>query len=377
MQVQFSIHAGEDETDTVRRLLWKFGYNLPRYDEECSLLRERISQYKMCALDLPSTPSEGDRARVRSVGVNLFVSTEQFLEDMVCYNIWMLASDHFTGTGFSYNKGRALALVPEVLGSRLVSGQEAFEWSTEGSNTLGCLLAYLEAFRKWTRSRRDADKTPLVRSKDDYPHYAKDALWVFPFKHKALWADSDPEVIAVYADAIDRICTQLSQADLLVVRNGLDHKRDEEAFPDADKLLACASRLQQVLDIADSQRLIPKLFWGVRAEKDNDGNVCDTFHDCRGIPVSLYNPGACSGILERKFGVPYLIAPFDFLSQPNSLLVFTRAPDSVYRQYWENYPRRRFVPTQRPNGDAQCAEMEHAAQESPVDLLGLGVELPQ
>jgi hypothetical protein len=356
--MNFTVHDGEEQSATIRRLLLKFGFDLPRYEEEYALLRERVSQFMACALELPPTPTEEGRARVRSVGVNLFVSVEQFLEDVVAYSVWMMASDHFTGTSFCYSKQAATALVPNVLGARLASGDAAFEWSTDGTNTLGCLLAYLDAFREWLSGRKDADRSAEARSEHDYPHYSKDTLQVFPFKHKALWADSAPESLVAYADAMERICTQLAQSHLPRVRNGLDHKRDEEEFPDADSLVACASRLQEVVDMADSNRVVPKLFWGVQAEHHKNGIVCDTFHDYRGSPICIWYPATTSGGVAREFGVPYLIAPFDFLNQPNSLLVFKVAPESPYRAYWGDYPRRRFIPSTRRDGSAECDGVE-------------------
>lgn len=358
-QTNFRLYHGEDEASTVRRLLWKFGYNLPRYEEEYALLRHRISEFKQCALRLPLAPSEADRAEVRAVGVNLFVSVEHFLEDLVCYNVWMLASDHFTGTNFSYTKHRALEAVSATLGTEVLSGSERFQWSEDGRNTIGCLLAYFEAFRTWVKGRGEADKAPVRRREEDYPHFAKDPLLVFPFKHTALWADTPPETLAVYLDVLGKVCTQLSQASLMVVRNGLDHKREDEEFPDSDRLLACASRLEQVVDIADSCRLIPKLFWGIKAEEDLHAITCDTLQDYRGMAISLWDPGMAAGMGQRVFGVPYLVAPFDFVGEPNSILVFTVSPATPYQDYWEGFPRRRFVPSrsmEQSEGDAGEAE---------------------
>lgn len=348
-QVAFRIYDGEKEEVTIRRLLWKFGFDLPRHEDDYHLLRDRISQFEQCIVSLPHDPNEHDRARIRSVGVNLFVSVEQLLEDIVSYNVWLMASDHFTGTHFSFNREQAVRCVPDVLGTEIRSGSERFSWSRDGTNTLGCLLVYLEAFRKWLSNRQFADKTAIARSEDDYPHYSSETFLVFPFKHKELWADSAPEILSIYLEAIDKLCTQLNQAGLAAIRNGLDHKRHERSFPSSDSLLACASRLKIIFDAADAKRLIPKLFWGVKSELDNNQNMFDTFQDYRGLPVSLSDPQTISGVLERHFGVPYIIAPFDFLNYPNSLLIFTMSPASPYKDYWDNYPRRRFIPKRSRN----------------------------
>lgn len=253
----FNVWENEDEIQTCNRLLWKCGFNLARYEDEYSIFRERISNFRTIVLQLPKSPSENEQAQVRSIGVNLFVSVEQFLENILCYNTWLLSSDHFTGTNFSYTKKSALLSVSNILGHEIESGQQLLRWNDDGYNTLGVLLGYLHAFRSWLNARTSADKSLFIRSSMNYPHFADDSLYVFPFKHTALWADVPSLILTSYLESFDKMITQLAQADLAAIRNGIDHKRDEDAFQNADKMLACATRLLESLDIADSMRFIP------------------------------------------------------------------------------------------------------------------------
>jgi hypothetical protein len=169
-----------------------------------------------------------------------------------------------------------------------------------------------------------------------------------------------------YCDIFEKICAQLGQAELSAIRNGIDHKRDDEKFPSSDKMLACVSRIQQVLDIADSKRLIPKLFWGTKIETDNRGSTCCTFSDYRGTSVSLWEPSVVFESPKMRFGIPFLIAPFDFLNQPNSTLIFNVSSPSEYRQYWKNYPRRRFIPPD-PEQKIDDAEGFASKQKTPIE----------
>jgi len=359
----FSVCPEESEELTCNRLMWKFGFNIARYEEDYVLLRNRIADFREQVLQMSARPSEEERAAVRAKGVNLFVSVEHFLENLVCYNVWLLASDHFTGTDFQYTKQDALSAVAKALGEEIASGEEICRWSRDGANTIGSLLGYLNAFRNWLKGRFDADRQSLERREEDYPHYAKDTLWVFPFKHTQLWADTGPEVMASYIDVIDKLSTQIAQADLPLVRNGLDHKRDDDAFPSTDSMLACVTRLQQVVDTADSRRLLPKLYWGTKSHRDGDGNICDTFADYRGSALSLYDPSPVLTGPKKMFATPYLVAPFDFLNQPNSTLVFVVSPQTAYRDYWKDYPRRRVIPGD--TGDSECEVMEQPSGEQP------------
>ena len=243
-----------------------------------------------------------------------------------------------------YTKHEAVSVVSKLLGPQIESGKQLLRWSDGGENTLGVLIAYLQAFCNWLKNRPSADRCPLERASGDYPHYAADELWIFPFEHTELWADVPSEVLAAYVAIFDKISAQVAQAELPAVRNGLDHKREEGGFPDADKMLACVSRLQQIVDTADSRRLVPKLFWGVKSERDTNGNVCNSFADYRSMTVPLFSPSPVVGTTETYFGVPYIIAPCDFLNQPNSTLVYRVSPRTEYREYWKNYPRRRVIP---------------------------------
>ncbi|MDP2858167.1 MAG: hypothetical protein Q8P50_09355 [Bacillota bacterium] len=365
----FQIFDGESEASTVDRLLWKLGFNLARYEDAYQILRNRIQEFKTCVLQLGPELMEGDKAKVRSIGVNLFVSVEAFLEELVCYNVWLMSSDHITGTCFQFTKDDAHQSVIQILGKEILSGEERFSWSINSSNTFGTLIAYLNAYRTWLKTRPTADKTALVRQKDDFPHYSDDTVWVFPFKHTALWADVAPEAMATYTEIVDRICLQVAQADLASVRNGLDHKREDNGFPEPDKMIACISRLQQVVETADAKRLIPKLFWGTRTESDSHGNVCDTFADYRGSTASLWDPPTVLPGLLKSFGIPYLIAPLDFLNQPNTILLFKVTARSEYSGYWKNYPRRRFIPPREQDSSRSMAQDFQAEQEDAPDCL--------
>jgi hypothetical protein len=341
--LNMSISSDNDDVAMCSRMLWKLGFNIPRFEDEYVLLRNRVAEFKESVLRTPRDATEENRAEIRSSGVNLFVSIERFLEELLHYNLWLTASDHFTGTKFDFNREYALSIVPKMLGATIQTGEETFEWSQDGSNTLGALLAYLQAFRKWLRSRQGSDRSAVERKEQDFPHYSSDTLRIFPFKHTQLWADSSGEVMAAYTELIEKVCAQLAQAEIPLVRNGLDHKREEGRFPDSDKLLAFITRFEQVVDVVDSSRLIPKLFWCTKTERDADGNTCVTFNDYRNAAVPLWKPSVVVPGPSVRFDRPFLIAPFDFLGLPNSTLVFTLSAPTEYSKYWANYPRRRLI----------------------------------
>jgi hypothetical protein len=91
--------------------------------------------------------------------------------------------------------------------------------------------------------------------------------------------------------------------------------------------------------------LVPKLFWAINAERDTYGNTSERLADYRNVTVSLWDPSPVVAKPGVYFGNPYIVAPFDFLNQPNSTLAFLVSPRTEYREYWKNYPRRRVIPS--------------------------------
>jgi hypothetical protein len=350
-RLYFRLDAQLPEVDSVRSILWKFGFSVARHSKDLSLLRGRITEFKAAVLKMPLLPNEEDCAVVRSAGVNLFVSLEGFLEDLLAFNVWLLASDHFAGTHFKYSKMDAVKSVAKVLGERITSGAVIFTWNNEGQNTLGSLLGYLEAMRKWIASLPIASREELKRAKQDFPHYAKDPVISFPFTHVEFWADASVDKLSEYSSLIDTILTQAAQADFAAVRNGIDHKREEGAFPTTDKMLGCTSRLEQVIDIADHRSLIPKLIWPSKAELDSEGNSTLYLEDYKGTISTIFGPTPVVGGAEHSFGIPYVAFPLNFLALPNSEMLLYVTPKSDYSKYWTDYPLRRFIPPRRPDGE--------------------------
>jgi len=343
-RISFKIFTKEQEKHSTTRMLWKFGFNIARYEDDYTILRERISDFKNCILQLSSTPDEKERSKVRSIGVNLFVSVEQFIEDLICYNCWLLSSDHFTGTEFVYTKKDALLTVSKTLGAEINSGGQVIRWCNDGNNTLGGLLAYSQTLRTWLRDRLTISKKDVERNLKDYPFYVNDPVYIFPFNHTELWADIPSTVLNTYIEVFDRIYSQLAQSELSNVRNGIDHKRDDDDFPDPDKMLVCVTRILEALDIADNMRLIPKLYWGKSSTTDSYGNICTTFVDYNNTMVPLWEPSPFPLTIAKPFDVPHIIAPFDLLNMPNSNLAFFVSPRTSYSEYWDDYPRRRYIP---------------------------------
>lgn len=339
-------------------LLWKFGFNPTRFPDQYTRFRTRLDEFNATLLPLVEVRSEEDREKVRAVGVNLFVSVEHFLQELISYNIWLLASDHFVTTRFKYSIDRALAAVPAVLGRTLTSGDLDLAWHEDGDNTLGTLLVYAQGMINWMNGLKNIDRATLLRPETDLPHYADESEQSFVFRHTKLWADADPGELEQYIHGLVGIVVQLHRAELATVRNGLDHRRDDCDFPRADLMLACAARLRDALEVADARRYLPKSFWLQSSERDRFGRQQFSFLDYRGMDVKLGGPPVVSGLPKPEFSHPVLIAPGNLLGEPNAELRFDIRERSAYSDYWANFPRRRKIPSphRAPTADESLDE---------------------
>lgn len=340
-------------------LLWKLGFNPTRFVDYYPTLRSRIDEFTSTILSLPEVRTEDERARIRSVGVNLFISVEQFVQDLVSYNTWLLASDHFVTTRFTYTSQSALSVVPTVLGPSLQLGDVEVSWRSSGENALGTLLGYAQRLIEWASGLPAAEKSAVARSIEDLPHYVYDVEQSFVFTHTALWADADPAELQQYVNGLGTIVSQLNRAQITGVRNGLDHRRDAAEFPKPDIMLVCATRLREAFDLADTLRYVPKVFWLRTRTTDRFGRSQFTYVDYRGKEIVLSGPPVVSGLSEISFTEPAIIAAGNLLGAPNAQLRFSSREPSVYASYWEGYPRRRRIPS--PHQLSATAGADHAS----------------
>ncbi len=353
-QLGLDFQDGADDTSLLTRILWKCGFDLPRYEERYTRLRKHLSSFNDTLLALSEPLSDDQQAQVRSSGVNLFVVAEPILDELVTYSCWLLASDHFADTRFIYDQAAAKAVVVRVLGAELESDTVKVAWTSTG-NTLGVSLRYLKEIVSWLRSLPEKDKEPLARKPEDLPHFAIDKFHTFPFAHTQLWADTDAMALRAYTDRLSEIADILFKARLDAVRNGLDHHRDEGRFPGLDEMLACVARMQQAFERMDSGRYLPKTFWLERYSGDRFGSQEYQLRDYMGKDIPLYGPAWVSGGSGIPIGRPVIVAPGNLLGLPNSSLIFRVRERSPYADYWADYPRRRRI--HEPEGSS-AAELE-------------------
>jgi len=336
-------YASGTDSATVDRLLWKLGFNPMQFEEPIPRFKARLGDFREVVLSTTPIETEDARERIRAAGVNVFVSLEEFLDRLIGFNLWLLSADHFLVTSFEYSSSEARKAVLQTLGPSLRSGDVTVAWNVNGENALGTLVRYLRETAEWVKSLPGRSRDELLRPDRDLPHFADDKDLRFPFRHTALWADSDRAELQRYADILASIVKLVEESEPSAVRNGLDHFREADRFPPPDKLLGCVVRLSQALELADVHRFLPKVFWLFGRKGNRYGSAEYEFRDYAGRQVVAYGPALVSGIYNFSYDYAYILAPGNLLGMPNSSLAFEVKESSEYSSYWENYPRRRHI----------------------------------
>ena len=332
--------AGMNHEQLTTALLWKMGFAIPTFDLSLPAFRRRVEQLKQAALNISRIVDETDREAIRAAGVNVFVSLEHLLEDMIGYNTWLLASDHFVNTRFVFDTREARAFVPVVLGTAINDANGySCAWSTDGENTLGTLLRYLQEFQRWLDTRRDSDRAALLRPDDQVPFYASDSPERFAFHHVQFWADTDSRAFSEYIQIASYVIKRVGQIDIAALRNSIDHKRDEQAFPSVEDVLGFVSRVTEVIDVVDSARLVPKLFWAESQRKDRFGRDEATLVDRDGTRMILQRLVDLYDTPSIPFNRPVIVPPSGLLGKQIGYLVLLTRDASPFTDYWAAYPR--------------------------------------
>ncbi len=336
------INLSLDETipqteSTKSRILWKFGFEIARHDDVMSRLNQRLQQLEDLLPQIDFAAGETAREKVRSAAVNLFVSVEQFLDRLIAFNVWLLASDHWAATRFQYQLSAARLTVSTVLGNSIQTPEGPLSWKSNGENALGTQLAYLNEFELWLDGLTEEKKES--RQDVEFQKSADHSGRPFPFRHTKLWADSEIIELQRYKELLKKISKTVAQADVAGVRNGLDHQRDAMRFPTEDALLLCVTRLKAAARTAEQQRIYPVPYWFYSELQSTFGTSEISFKSARGDTFTIFRPSTVASLPEITRMNPVVFAPINFLGAPDSLLFFNVIGESEYSKYWSGYPR--------------------------------------
>ncbi len=352
----------------MSRILWKFGFELPRHDNVLERLKVRIGTFEDLIGEVDGSTGEDARQKIRAEGVNLFVSVEEFLDRVISYNVWLTTNDHWN-SGFKYRISEARISVAALLGSELATDHGTVTWNPTGENALGTQLTYLSAYLAAIeelsvaeRSKIPSATEPITGGREQTQEYSRENLGYpskerarrpgihsdstldefqrpFPFNHTQLWADADASEFEKYKAALKSVVKQLAKADIPGVRNGLDHQRDESRFPTEDQLSMCATYLKKAVSFAEKRLIYPVTYWFDKSIHHSFGFKDYVFESQSGDHLQLHRPSTVSSLPSVSRMHTLIFAPVNFLGAADSRLFFRLLGESEWAAYWEEYPR--------------------------------------
>lgn len=337
-----------DESDS---LLWRLGFDLPQLDADASTrLSNRLDEFET-SVSTHSAMKQSDRDAIRRAGVNLFVDLEAILDEIICFTVWMLSSDHYSQTNFRYRHSQARMAVLQALGAVRTSSTMEVEWNPKGNNALGVLLTYMQTTSSWIAGLLERDPATELRSIS--PSRVTEAPGCFPFRHRAFWADMASESLQRLNSTVRQALDHLNQSQCASIRNGLDHTRSVAEFPTVDNMLKCASELRFSINTFVKAGVIPirrKLVFYERGEFGFEKFVLRSAHDDVICITSRYT----QGLPPHGSGRLLVASPSDVLGFSNLPIVFSVEFESEYARQLADYPKRR-VPAVFLNSEDRIA----------------------
>lgn len=338
---EFGISGSIKGEDIGSQLLWKAGFNPLESDPTISAANESLLQFEDALLACEEPVDDLDKGRLRSAGVNLFVSLETIIESVVVYLTWLMNSDHVSDTKFVFRYEAASKMVPQTLGDRIESGEISVAWDVDGQNTFAPLLAYFVELQRWLEGLPDVDPSAFRRDQRHIPSDARCGGRKFAFSHTVLWGDCRRDSILALAQLVRQAGQQLKQAQLPSVRNGLNHKRRAGQFPSVDQMSTMVLRVKKFLKLVETHRLMPSPFWVTKREATRGGATVWELSDGGSKRLELRGPAHLYGVPRGsllKFDQPVLVAPLNLLGAPNCELCFSVRSTSEFEEYWDGYP---------------------------------------
>lgn len=327
----------EEET-IIDKILWKIGYDINSYPEEQRLLRERISQLRSAARKLKSY-SESEREIVRSVGVNLFVSMEEFLETSLSFCCWLLLSDHLGTTRYKFNSGKARKILSSSLSNlRSIEGKPII-YSNAGKNTLFPLIQGYSILAEKCEDiiRNHAN---YVRHDSQIPSlYKRTSIVEFPFPHTVLVADLRPDIRNNILTTLRQLTYSLETSGIYNTRNGIDHKRDE--FPTKDDICNTCGNIEEIIESIERCGLYPTYYSQKNTVIDEHDRGIITFEDYLQNEITITSPSQFASCNLPPQTINQILVPIVQIGDSTEIFRCTYEVDSDYIRMWDGYPKSR------------------------------------
>ena len=342
---QFGLPTTEfEEEQTVRKLLWKIGFNIETHPPHNALFWERLEKLIGAASSLLPY-SETDRENIRSAGVNFFVSLEEILDQSLAFSTWALLADHYAKTRFVYNLDAARQFMANRLNT--VEDITGVHFDPLGKNTLYPLIRGFSILAKLLEQVCVQGEDDFLRPKKEMPDFSYQSdLELFPFSHTLMILDvADSDKVRII-ELLKSVTQKLEAADVCNVRNRIEHRRSD--FPHQTEIESVYKAVSDAATDLELSGILPLIWLTDGVSSDRFGRGKRFFRDFRGRTIGLDQPLHYPSSRMPSFNKTQVIMPWVRIAESSELLRFEYQEGSAFVDVWEGYPRRRL----RTNSDA-------------------------
>lgn len=321
----------------INKILWKLGFNINHFQNEIILFWEK---YTNLASEINKNyyDSEIDEDSIRSKAIVFFVELEALLQRSFSFMCWVLLSDHYKDTNFSFKFEDAKRLVYEYINGYKLNDNTVLSLSENGKDTLYPLIEGFNALGSICEK--------LLLEKDKYkkdirllPAEFDQNLIFFPFLHSKLILDLPNEYSKNIIQELKNISTRLKNIEVCSIRNSTSHHRESCEFPGKEKLSKFCEEIKRAIERFEELGIYPLVYTGKKVVTDSFGRRSLELKNYKGKVVSFNEVGDNAHPIP-DFTDPQIIVPIIKFRQHEDGMRFFLEESSNYKDMWHGFPKR-------------------------------------
>lgn len=332
----FFIPDSEKEEELLlNKIIWKLGFRLNTFPNELKIFWDRHQKFREeCVKHNEYT--EEVKELIRSKSINFFISLEEILQKSLSFMCWVLLSDHYKNTNFSYFYKEAEEIMFKYLNGYNLSEDHKLELDSRGKNTLYPLIEGFKVLALICEELK-TNKTEYRKEEVNLPFGYKHDLCFFPFLHKHLILDL--ENFQRVITELKSLSQRLKNIDVCKIRNCTSHQREDEDFPPKKKLERFCYQIKEIIQSMEDLGIYPMVYRLHKKIKETYGRTkVKLINDANNVvELNLLN----DNFFELpSFKDPLIFVPLLKLRSFDSGLRFSIKEESNYTKMWEDFPKR-------------------------------------
>ena len=328
-----------EEEVLIDKILWKLGFDINIYPTNLQKFWGMLQVFKDIVRSC-GTNNDGDKEKIRSAGVNFWISLEEILEHTLSFMTWTILSDHFLQTQFKYNFEEARNFMCDKLHGYQIGSTDPLLFDKEGKNTLFPLTEGFAALLGISESLLEEGAEKYKRKEEDMPSFwHKTELISFPFESTIYLFDIKPSNFKLLSNLLSEIPKSFTKNKVLSVRNRTQHKRDD--FPSQEEILNACNCVEDIVSKIEANGIFPNVFLFKSTMSDKFNRVKFEYEDYKGRNITLQPTFEFSGSKLPGRRSPQVIVPILTIGISQELLRFKFEESSSYLKFWKNFPRKK------------------------------------